>query len=151
LEGAAALSAHRAAAGRLALSRAYSLGDNGAAGSSAGRFFACRTRRPRKDIAQETRKIHDNKGANFTRESGATRRLFYSDLTGTPYHARTTREAPMTDLASTLVHDNDSSEYAFMTVIAIGIATLLAGVVSIIPPHYAAAAADVPSLAQFYL
>ncbi|HEX9489428.1 MAG TPA: hypothetical protein VF930_04025 [Stellaceae bacterium] len=56
----------------------------------------------------------------------------------------------MTDLASTLLHDDDSSAYAFVTAIAIGIATLLAGIVSIIPPHFAAAA-DVPSLAQFYL
>ncbi len=57
----------------------------------------------------------------------------------------------MTDLASTLLHDDDSGEYAFVTVIAIGIITLFAGVISIIPPHFAAAAADVPSLAQFYL
>lgn len=57
----------------------------------------------------------------------------------------------MTDLASTLLQDDDISEYAFVTVIALGITTLFAGVVSIIPPHFAAAAADVPSLAQFYL
>jgi len=57
----------------------------------------------------------------------------------------------MTDLVSTLLHDGDTSEYAFVTAIAIGIVTLLTGIVSIIPPHFAAAAADVPSLAQFYL
>ena len=57
----------------------------------------------------------------------------------------------MTDLASTLLHNHDHSEYAFVTVIALGITTLLAGIISIIPPHFAAAAADVPSLAQFYL
>ncbi|HWG80164.1 MAG TPA: hypothetical protein VN681_10345 [Stellaceae bacterium] len=55
----------------------------------------------------------------------------------------------MTDLASTLVHD-DIGEYAFVTTIAIGIVVLLAGVISGIPADYATAA-DVPSLAQFYL
>jgi hypothetical protein len=62
----------------------------------------------------------------------------------------------MTDVAPTLVHDDaseyadDTSEYAAVTVIALGIASLLDGLASIIPPQYAAAA-DVPSLAQFYL
>ena len=57
----------------------------------------------------------------------------------------------MTDLASTLLNDGDISEYTFVTVIALAITTLLVGVISIIPPHFAAAAADVPSLAQFFL
>jgi len=57
----------------------------------------------------------------------------------------------MTDLASTLLHDDDSSVYALMTVVAIGVTALLAGIVSLIPTHFAATAADVPSLAQFYL
>ena len=55
----------------------------------------------------------------------------------------------MTDLASTLVHD-DIGDYAFVTMIAIGIVALLVGVISVIPSDYATAA-DVPSLAQFYL
>ena len=55
----------------------------------------------------------------------------------------------MTDLASTLVH-GEISEHTFVTMIAIGIVAVLVGVISIIPPHYATAA-DVPSLAQFYL
>jgi hypothetical protein len=55
----------------------------------------------------------------------------------------------MTDLASTLVHD-DSGEYAFVTMIAIGIVALLVGVISGIPSDHATAA-DVPSPAQFYL
>ena len=55
----------------------------------------------------------------------------------------------MTHSASTLVHD-DISEHTFVTMIAIGVVALLVGVISIIPPHYAAAA-DVPSLAQFFL
>jgi hypothetical protein len=57
----------------------------------------------------------------------------------------------MTDLASTLLHDDDSSTYALVTVIAIGVTAMLAGIVSLIPAHFAATAADVPSLAQFYL
>jgi hypothetical protein len=59
------------------------------------------------------------------------------------------REAQMTDLASTLVHD-DIGDYALVTTIAIGIVALLIGVISGIPSDYATAA-DVPSLAQFYL
>ncbi|HEX6841686.1 MAG TPA: hypothetical protein VF113_09150 [Stellaceae bacterium] len=55
----------------------------------------------------------------------------------------------MTDLASTLVHD-DIGDYAFATTIAIGIVTLLVGLISGVPSDYATAA-DVPSLAQFYL
>ncbi|HKW52136.1 MAG TPA: hypothetical protein VJO12_00475 [Stellaceae bacterium] len=55
----------------------------------------------------------------------------------------------MTDLASTLVHD-DIGDYAFVTMIAIGIVALLVGVISVIPSDYATAA-DVPSLAQLYL
>jgi hypothetical protein len=56
----------------------------------------------------------------------------------------------MTVLASTLLRSDETSEYAFVTVIAIGIIALLAGVISLIPADYATAA-DVPSLAQFYL
>ena len=56
----------------------------------------------------------------------------------------------MTDLASTLLHDDDSSQHALMTTIAIGVVAVLVGLISIIPPD-CAAAADVPSLAQFYL
>lgn len=55
----------------------------------------------------------------------------------------------MTDLASTLVHD-DTDEYALVTTVAIGIVTLLVGLIGYVPSDYAAAA-DVPSLAQFYL
>jgi hypothetical protein len=55
----------------------------------------------------------------------------------------------MTDLASALVHD-DLSDYAFVTMIAVGMVALLVGLISGIPSDYATAA-DVPSLAQFYL
>ena len=56
----------------------------------------------------------------------------------------------MTDRVSTLLHDNDDSQYALVTTIAIGVVALLIGVISLIPAHYATAA-DVHSLAQFYL
>ena len=55
----------------------------------------------------------------------------------------------MTDLASTLVH-NDISEHTLVTMIAIGIVVLLVGVITGLPSDYATAA-DVPSLAQLYL
>ena len=56
----------------------------------------------------------------------------------------------MADTTSTLLAYDDSSELSLVTVIALCIVTLLAVVVCIIPPDFAAAA-DVPSLAQFYL
>ena len=55
----------------------------------------------------------------------------------------------MTHSASTLVHD-DISEQTFVTMVAIGIVAVLVGIISLIPPHFATAA-DVPSLAQFFL
>jgi hypothetical protein len=121
------------------------------AGGSAGRFLRCAAQSSRKNIAWDARKILHDKTLTFTEKTAASRGLFYSDLTGTAYHPRTTREVPMTDLASTLLDDGDISEYMFVTVIALGITTLLVGVISIIPPHFAVAAADVPSLAQFFL
>ena len=55
----------------------------------------------------------------------------------------------MSDLAPTLL-DDDISQYAFATTIALAIVVLLAGIVSLVPLGYATAA-DVPSLAQFFI
>jgi hypothetical protein len=56
----------------------------------------------------------------------------------------------MTDITSPFLAHDDISESTVVTVIALCVVALLAVVVCIIPPDLSAAA-DVPSLAQFYL
>ncbi len=57
----------------------------------------------------------------------------------------------MSQLVSTVVHDDSISEYTIVTLVAIGAVTALFGLVSLVSPHMAGWADDVPSLALFFI
>lgn len=57
----------------------------------------------------------------------------------------------MSQLVSTVVHDESISEYAIVTLIAIGTVSVLLGLISLIPPHLMPSPETLPSLALLFI
>ncbi len=57
----------------------------------------------------------------------------------------------MTQMVTTAVHDDSISEYAIVTLVAIGVVTALLGLISLVSPHLTLLPEYAPSLALFFV